>query len=86
MFVAIGGGAFFFACWALVAHWLDMTFLVMPNAGPVSGPLVAGHLLCGLGMFSIFLAMILQRASDAPLVALKDPRLPEGLSYTNPIL
>ena len=79
-------GAFFFACWALVAHWLDLTFMVMPNAGPVSWPLALGHVLCGLGMFSIFCAMILQRASDVPLVALKDPRLPEGLSYANPIL
>ncbi|MDZ4847735.1 MAG: quinol:cytochrome C oxidoreductase [Pirellulaceae bacterium] len=76
----------FWACWALIAHWLDMTFLVMPNAGPVSMPMILGHVLGGLGMFSIFSAMILVRASGVPLVALRDPRLPEAMSYANPLL
>ncbi len=79
-------GITFWACWALVAHWLDMTFLVMPNVGPVSTTMIFGHILCGLGMFSIFLAMVLMRASGVPLVAIRDPRLPEGMSYANPLL
>ncbi len=79
-------GAFFWACWALVAHWLDMTFLVMPNAGPVTLPLILGHLLCGLGMFSIFWSMVLARATGVPLVAIRDPRLPEGMAYANPLI
>ena len=79
-------GITFWACWALVAHWLDMTFLVMPNVGPVSVSMIFGHVLCGLGMFSIFLAMVVMRASGVPLVAIRDPRLPEGMSYANPLL
>lgn len=79
-------GITFWACWALVAHWLDMTFLVMPNVGPVSATMIFGHILCGLGMFSIFVAMVLMRASGVPLVAIRDPRLPEGMSYANPLL
>jgi hypothetical protein len=79
-------GITFWACWALVAHWLDMAFLVMPNVGPLTVPMIFGHLLCGLGMFSIFWAMVLVRASGVPLVAIRDPRLPECMSYANPIL
>lgn len=79
-------GITFWACWALVAHWLDMTFLVMPNSGPLTITTILGHVICGLGMFSIFVAMVLLRGSGVPLVALRDPRLPEGMSYANPIL
>ncbi|MCY2973642.1 MAG: quinol:cytochrome C oxidoreductase [Planctomycetota bacterium] len=79
-------GLFFFACWALVVHWLDMTFLVMPNAGPFSMIMMFGHMLGGIGMFSLFIGFLLLRASDAPLVATGDPRLHEALSYANPLL
>ncbi len=79
-------GLFFFACWALVVHWLDMTFLVMPNAGPFSMSMMFGHLLGGIGMFSLFIGFLLLRASDAPLIATGDPRLHEALSYANPLL
>ncbi len=80
-------GLTFWGCWALIAHWLDMTFLVMPNTHSLPTiPMILGHILCGLGMFSIFSAMILVRASGVQLVALRSPRLPEGMSYANPIL
>jgi hypothetical protein len=79
-------GSFFWACWALGAHWLDITFLVMPNAGPLTPSLAVAHVLGGLGMFLIFWSIVLVRASDVPLVAVRDPRLPEGLSYANPLL
>ncbi len=79
-------GLFFWALWALTAHWLDMTFLVMPNAGQVETTVILGHILAGLGMVCLFLAFLFIRASDAPLVAIRDPRLHEAMSYTNPIL
>jgi len=63
-----------------------MTFLVMPNAGPLNLPALAGHFLAGLGMFAIFISFFLMRASNVPLVPMKDPRLPEALTYANPIL
>lgn len=79
-------GLAFWAVWVIVVHWLDMTFLVMPNAGPLSLIPMVGHFLGGLGMASIFLAFFIVRASNVPLVAMRDPRLPEALTYTNPIL
>ena len=74
------------ASWVLFAHWYDMTVLVMPNAGPFEFFPLFGHLLGGIGMLCIFAAMFIQRASGVPLVAMRDPRLPEALSYANPIL
>ena len=58
----------------------------MPNAGPLTPSLAVAHVLGGLGMFLIFWSIVLVRASDVPLVAVRDPRLPEGLSYANPLL
>lgn len=79
-------GLAFWAVWILFAHWLDITYLVMPNAGPVAFFPMLGHLLGGVGMFSILGAFFLVRASNVPLVAVRDPRLPEALTYTNPLL
>lgn len=73
------------AGWAgliLVVHWLDMMFLIMPNAAPLSGMLILGHLVCWIGMVSIFLALFLLRVGETPVVAAKDPWLPESLAYT----
>jgi|LakMenE18May11ns_1017448.scaffolds.fasta_scaffold9908853_2 hypothetical protein len=79
-------GLVFWAIWVLVVHWLDMTFLIMPNAGPLSLIPLVGHLLGGLGMLFIFFAFFLVRATNVPLVPMRDPRLPESLTYANPIL
>jgi hypothetical protein len=76
------------AIWVLVAHWLDMTYLVMPNAGPAAlhfFPML-GHLLGGIGMLFIFASIFILKATGVPLVAMRDPRLPEALTYANPIL
>jgi len=75
------------AVWVLAAHWLDMTFLIMPNIkGPALFFPLIGHLLGGIGMLCIFAAFFIFRASGIPLVAMRDPRLPEAMAYTNPIL
>ncbi|MFY8072926.1 MAG: hypothetical protein ACOVNQ_14635, partial [Pirellula sp.] len=72
--------------WALVVLWLDMTFFVMPIAWTANVVALFGHLLGGVGMFAILMAFFLVRAKSAPLVPMKDPRLPEALTYANPIL
>ena len=63
-----------------------MTFLIMPNAGPATFFPLVGHLFGGLGMLCIFAALFILRASGVPLVAMRDPRLPEAMKYANPIL
>lgn len=80
-------GLTFWAVWGLVAHWLDMAFLVLPNTGAeLSFTLVLTHVASGIGMFAIFLGFLFIRASDVPLVAVRDPRLHEAMSYKNPLL
>jgi hypothetical protein len=82
-------GLLFWAIWILVAHWLDLTFLILPNVPNPTGALffpLLGHLLGGIGMVCIFLALFLVRASGIPLVPMRDPRLPEAMSYANPTL
>jgi hypothetical protein len=37
-------------------------------------------------MLFVFLSFFLVRASNVPLVPMKDPRLPEALTYANPLL
>jgi hypothetical protein len=48
--------------------------------------MLLGHLVGWIGMFSIFLAILLLKASDVPLVAVRDPRVPEAISYHNVIV
>jgi hypothetical protein len=79
-------GLLFWSIWILVAHWLDMTFLILPNAGPATTFPLIGHLFGGVGMLCIFAALFILRASGVPLVAMRDPRLPEAMKYANPIL
>ena len=72
------------ASWAvfiLIVHWLDLMFLIMPNTGPVSVPMLLGHFVCWIGMMAIFVALFLYRVGDTPVVAMKDPWLSEALAY-----
>ncbi len=71
------------AVFILVVHWLDLMFLIMPNVGELTTMLVLGHLLCWIGMIAIFVALFLWRVGDTPVVAAKDPWLPEALAYHN---
>ena len=79
-------GLAFWSVWALVVHWMDLTFLVMPNIATFTGWMLLGHAVLGVGMFCIFLALVILRATNVPLVTVGDPRLHEALSYSNPIL
>lgn len=82
-------GLLFFAIWILFAHWLDLTFMVLPNVENPTGALffpLLGHFLGGVGMVCLFLTFFMIRASNIPLVPMRDPRLHEAMSYANPIL
>ncbi len=79
-------GLTFWMTWALIVHWMDLTFLVMPTISSFNAPMMIGHAVGGLGMFMIFLGIVLLRSSNVSLVAKGDPRLHEALSYANPLL
>ncbi len=79
-------GLTFWSVWALIAHWMDMTFLVIPNISEFSGGVLFAHFVGGLGMFAIFVGLVIIRAGGLALTNKGDPRLHEALSYANPIL
>ncbi len=69
------------AVFMLFVHWLDLMFLIMPNAADFTPALLLAHFVCWVGMVSIFLALIVLRVGETPIVAVKDPWLPESLAY-----
>ncbi|MBX3420717.1 MAG: quinol:cytochrome C oxidoreductase [Pirellulaceae bacterium] len=71
------------ACLLLVVHWLDMTFLIMPNVGAPSLSMMIAHLAGWAGMVLIFVGLFLWRVGDTPVVAVNDPWLPDSLAYQN---
>jgi hypothetical protein len=74
----------FWAVFILFVHWLDMTFLIMPNVeSSPSVSLILAHLLCWVGMVLVFLSLFLWRVGETPIVAIKDPWLPDSLAYQN---
>jgi hypothetical protein len=71
------------AVWALVVHWLDLYWLVMPGHfvdGPRLHPLGA---LTTLGIGAIFVAALAGALRLRALVPLNDPRLAESLAFEN---
>lgn len=74
------------ACWAsllIFVHWLDMTYLIMPNVSHISLAFALAHLSGWVGMVAIFLALFLWRVGETPVVPVKDPWLPDSLAYHN---
>ena len=72
------------AAWILVAHWLDVYWLVMPTFAPDRLPLGMIDVCCITAVGCLFLAGIVWTAQNRSLVALGDPRLDESLAYENP--
>lgn len=83
----------FWGVWILVMHYVDLFWLIMPEAGTVKteavfSPTDGGMglvtcLLCLAGMVSLYLGMVFWRGADAPALPVGDPRLPESLSFEN---
>ncbi|MCC6509113.1 MAG: quinol:cytochrome C oxidoreductase [Pirellulaceae bacterium] len=67
--------------WLLFMHWVDITFMILPNTGPTSVMMWLGHAVCGVGMVSVFLSLLILRVGSTPLVAKRNPWIPEALSY-----
>lgn len=71
------------AVWLLVMHWFDLTFLIMPNASSATVAMFLAHAAGWLGMVAIFAALFLWRVGETPVVATRDPWLPDSLAYHN---
>ncbi len=71
------------AIWQLLMHFLDLHWCVMPNLHPEGVRFGATDLAAFVGVGGVFLAAIGWVSSRRALVPLRDPRLPESLSFEN---
>ncbi|MEZ6090759.1 MAG: hypothetical protein R3C05_22605 [Pirellulaceae bacterium] len=73
----------------LLMHYVDLYWVIMPEAGHENYLVFGGvmglvsSVLCLLGMFGLYVGVMLRVASGIPLIAVKDPRLPQALHFQN---
>jgi hypothetical protein len=74
----------FWAYWILAVIYLDMYWLVMPNAGAEGEvPLGLIDLTCWVGMAGALVATVAYAAKNVNLMPVKDPRLARSLAFEN---
>lgn len=69
------------AIFLLVMHWVDITFMIMPETGNPGTAMWLGHIVCAVGMVCMFLSVLILRVGSTPLVAKRNPWVPDALSY-----
>ncbi len=87
------GLMFFWASYLLVLHFVDVYWMIMPQArelGPGAASATMGgavgivaSLLCVVGMSTLLIGLILRVASSTKIVAVRDPRLGESIAFEN---
>jgi hypothetical protein len=78
------GFLWFWACWILVAHWIDYYWLIMPNLhGSESFAFGLLDILPVLGILAIFLAVALFNMRASSVVPVNDPALDDSLKFIN---
>jgi hypothetical protein len=71
------------ALWMLFAHYWDLYWLIMPNFKSYTVPFQVIDIACFIGIAGFYMAGIFHIAKDRSLLACKDPRLEESLSFEN---
>jgi hypothetical protein len=71
------------AAWMLAMHFVDMTWLIAPTVHPEGVHVGPIDILAFLAVGGLFLGAVGGLMRSAPLVPVKDPRLPESLSFEN---
>lgn len=71
------------ATWLLAMHLLDLHWLVMPNLHPAGMVLTVLDATALIGCCGVFLAAFGGALKRQALVPLRDPRLPESLTFEN---
>ncbi len=76
---------FFWACWMLVAQWIDLAYVILPQVRAEGSPaitIVMG-LITTAGALGVFVWAWMSVAAGKWLLPVQDPRLPIALSYHN---
>jgi hypothetical protein len=71
------------AVWILVMHWLDLYWLVMPEASPHALDFRLVDLACLLGIGGVFFAALALALDEARPHPVRDPRLSESVVFEN---
>lgn len=71
------------AAWLLLMHWVDLFWLVVPEASPQRLSFSLLDLTATLGMVGLFLAAAAYSVRRQALVPERDPRLAESLMFEN---
>jgi hypothetical protein len=84
---------FGWSIYLLVMHFIDVYWMIVPEVnaglpqlevgvlGGFTGALTT--LLCLFGMIALYLGVLFKQAEGVPLMAVRDPRLPEALAFHN---
>jgi hypothetical protein len=64
-------------------HWLDLYWLIMPEASPAAIDFRLVDVAAFLGIGGIFFAAVVWRLARHDLVPLRDPRLAESVAFEN---
>jgi len=73
----------FWAAWILVAHWVDLYWLAMPEYSAETPWPQLIDLACFLGLGGIFVAVHAWVAGRSSLIPKRDPRLKDSLAFEN---
>ncbi len=73
----------FWCVWLLIAHYMDLYWLIMPEYGGEGIPFGALDVLCLVGVLALMLAAWALLARRRPLVPLGDPALADSLRFEN---
>ena len=84
---------FGWAIYILVLHFIDIYWMIMPEAHaavPGAEPATMGgvfgilsSLLCAGGMVALMLGLVLRGAEETKVVAVRDPRIGESIAFEN---
>jgi hypothetical protein len=73
--------------WLIAMHLFDLYWAIRPEAQVEGDPTVLGpnvmDIVAVLGPVLVFVGVLVRKVGSGPLIPLKDPRLPEGLSHKN---
>ena len=83
---------FGWAVYLLIMHFMDVYWMIMPEALPAEGATrssmggfsgVLSSLLCVGGMLALMTGLLLLVAQQTKVVAVRDPRLRESIAFEN---
>jgi len=66
-----------------LVHWLDMSWLILPNFASHGAIYSWTDLTCVLGIGGFFLFFFWKRLAAHPIVPVGDPRLQESIEFVN---